>query len=469
MSTTNTWSVPENNWTETTRTYIANKEFDARIAFKIGPNPDPAPGCRKSFQASYVCSPKPMSKTKTISINRAAGKTAIFDCSSEYAKCTKGILTLRDDGNLVLTSNNETLWQSGTNKVGTPLEKYSAINGKYKRNYLKTGEFLYPNEFIGSPSGNCVLLCDKTDNECSLSVVYYLMGCNMPGAEPSDVSGNNNGYVTDIDGYRATYSINDTNQDKSLNGKVLYINSDMEKMEYPESMLGLSKEYIHAGNYNQTTETIKTISNSDLDNCKLECSAIDNCYGFIHHETTKQCDLKNKANLFPTNLNRILSKDAKMFVRKYKIAGPNSCNGTITETNISGDNLIKLAKGPNMTPDTLCTLGEAMSEQLEIVRKRELALNTAVTEISDNLTKLNTKNNRLDRDVNAVGRTIHDNADSYKKVITDTNRSKDDIDNITAMSSESKLENVRQNFNYMIWTAVATIAVVTIIKTTSSQ
>ena len=198
------WSVSQNNWLETTRKYVAEKEFDASVAFTIWPNPDPAPGCNKNFISSYKCSPG--KDIKKVNVNaEAAGNIALFDCSNEYARCTGGLLTLTDDGNLVLSNGTAIIWKSNTNKVGIPLKKYEALTSKYKRNYLKTGEFLYPDEFVGSPSGNCILICEKKDNICSLSIVYYLWGCNMNGEEPSSSTTieNNNEYITDIDGYKA--------------------------------------------------------------------------------------------------------------------------------------------------------------------------------------------------------------------------------------------------------------------------
>lgn len=455
------WSVLQNNWLKSTRKYIAEKEFDTNVAFTVWPKPDPAPGCSKSFTSSYKCSPG--TDIKTVNINaEAAGNIAVFNCSSEYAKCTAGILTLTDDGNLVLSNGTTTIWQSNTNKVGIPLKKYEALNSKYKRNYLKTGEFLYPDEFVGSPSGNCILICEKKGNVCSLSIVYHLSGCNMPGEEPSTSPGSR-GYITDIDGYRATYSLGETNQDTSLNGKVVYINGDMEIMEYPEKMLGLSNEYIDAGSYDQQGVTIKTISNSDLDNCKTECSAISNCYGFIHYEKDKKCDFKNKSDLFPNNIKRILSNDARMFVRKYKIDNPNSCNGEILSQYVTSDFLVKLPRWNDMTPDTLCTLGEATSKQLDIVKNRESELSNAMTEFNKSLTNLTAENNELDIEVNSAQQSLEDRSKSYNNFLQ--NKTKGDIANITAMSIDSKLENVRQNLNYMMWTGAAAIAILTIIKT----
>ena len=53
--------------------------------------------------------------------------------------------------------DNGIIWQSNTTKTGVALDKYKAVNGKYKRNYLLAGEFLEENEFIGS--------CSFTPNE----------------------------------------------------------------------------------------------------------------------------------------------------------------------------------------------------------------------------------------------------------------------------------------------------------------
>jgi len=148
---------------------------------------DPAVGCSKDFSASYRCGNFP--NTKTINIpGEAGGQTAFFDCTAENNKCKNFRLTLGDDGNLILTdSENKQIWTSDTRQTGLSLDEYSAKRSKYGRNYLLAGETLYLGEFVGSPSGNCYLIMDRTSEGNGLQLTYRVLNCDdsQYGLDPS--------------------------------------------------------------------------------------------------------------------------------------------------------------------------------------------------------------------------------------------------------------------------------------------
>ena len=162
------------NWTPVIQSVVKGK---TSATYNIGQNnsdQDPAVGCLKDFTSTYQCGN--IDETKTINIpGEARGKPAIFDCS----KACKGFrLTLGDNGNLTLTDiENKQLWTSNTSKIGLVLERFNAKNGKYGRNYLLSGETLNLGEFIGSPSGNCYLIMEKTPEGNSLQLNYSVLNC----------------------------------------------------------------------------------------------------------------------------------------------------------------------------------------------------------------------------------------------------------------------------------------------------
>ena len=452
--------LADNNWLSVINSRINNTLPYQSVKILAAGDTDPSGTCIKNFSALYRCTPE--TTDKIVNVVSGSSDYAIFDCSDNYGRCTAAVLTLSDTGNLTLTNgtNPNPLWQSNTSAVGIAILGNKAINGK---NYLRTGEVLFQDEFIGSPSGNCILLCEKIGNRCSLSIVYYLWGCKAPGGVASASTGAS-GHIADGSGFRATYSINDPNKDKSLNGKVIHINSDMERMTYPDSMLSLSTKYIDAGNYAQSGPIITTISNSDLSGCKTECSAINNCYGFIHYETAQKCELKKKEDLFPSKLTRILSTDAKMFIRKYKIDNPNnSCSGVILNQYETGDSATKIPQGDNMSSSTKCMLGWAISDENDDVIEKETDVYKATNKMIKDYDVLSAKNSKLKTDLEKIYKNINKNFSAYDKLDNDDN-SKLDVDNMNAMISESNIENIRQNMNYMAWTALATIAIFTIIK-----
>jgi hypothetical protein len=180
-----TSSVSPGNWTAFVQDFVKGKETANYIIGTelIGSKKeDPFVGCAKDFSATYQCgnsSNIKSSTTKTINIpGEAGGKSALFDCSAESKKCKALRLTLGDDGNLVLSdAENKQIWTSNTNKVGLVVDKFNAKNSKYGRNYLLAGETLKLGEFIGSPSGNCYLLMDRTSDGNALQLKYSVLNC----------------------------------------------------------------------------------------------------------------------------------------------------------------------------------------------------------------------------------------------------------------------------------------------------
>jgi len=458
------WSVPVNNWLDTTQKSIDSTGDGTTGSLLVSFTTDPAQGCPKEYYATYTCSPGTTPKIVNIP-GEASSKTAVFDCSSENDKCREGVLTLGDDGNLTLTNGDgNAIYQSGTSLVGIILSEYAASNGKYGRNYLKTGEYLLTNEFIGSPSGNCALRCSTNSGVTQLNIVYFSWACNKPGTAPSTNPGED-GFITNKSGMRATYSMQDGVLDNPGVGKVIYADSNMNKKSYPSSMLSLGDEYIDAGNYDQSTPSIKVISNSDLDDCKLECSAIDKCYGFIHNEEEQKCEIKRKTNMFPYNPNRMLSYNAKMYVRQYQIANSNSCGDDVVATTGNIYNGL-VDSGDSMSPTTLCQLGEATATQLKELSIREKELGNAASQVSSYMSMLNKENNTLDKKMACSLKQNEKDVRQYNKTVRDIENTETQLISVNAMEDDTNLEMISQNIKFMGWTAIAAVAVLAGIKAT---
>jgi hypothetical protein len=164
------------NWSAYVQDFVKGKES---ASYLIGRDtPDPFYGCLKEFTASYQCGNIPTMKTINIP-GEAGGKSALFDCSNENKMCKGFRLTLGDDGNLVLSdSENKQIWTSNTSTTGLIIDKFSAKNSKYGRNYLLAGETLTLGEFIGSPSGNCYLIMEATPAGNGLQLNYTVANCD---------------------------------------------------------------------------------------------------------------------------------------------------------------------------------------------------------------------------------------------------------------------------------------------------
>lgn len=455
------FSVLPNNWKSNVQKSI--DAGDGKTAnLLISDRKDPARECPKQFYSLYNCEPGTQAKVINIP-GEASGSSAIYDCSNEYNKCMNGVLTIQDDGNVTVTYDTEILYESGTNKVGIALSEYTAANGKYRRNYLKTGEYLLSNEFIGSPSGNCALMCKTEGSVTSLQIIYFAWGCNKPGVSPSANPGEN-GFITNVNGIRATYAMQDGAIDNSGIGNVIYSDKNMNKKQYPSDMVSMSNNFIDVGNYDQSSTSMKVISNSDLDECKLECSAIDNCYGFVHNTNTRQCDLKGKTEMFPYDPNRTLSNNAKMYVRQLELANSNSCGKTVIGS--TGNIYNGMNTSSNMTPDTLCQLGEATLDQLKELSDREKELTETVDNVSKYMSTLHDENNKLD---NKMLQSLHQSQQDviqYDKAVDDIKTTQQQLISVSASEDDTSLEMISQNLQFTGWTALAAIAVIVGIKAT---
>ena len=116
-----------------------------------------------------------------------------------------------------------------------------------------------------------------------------------------------------------------------------------------------------------------------------------------------------------------------------------------------------------MNYDTKCGLGRAISENISRKRDAEMNVNSSTGEILKEYKTLSEQNNELDNVLETTYSEIENHLNEYDIL---NNKSLVNDDNINAMVSESNSENIRQNLNYMTWTAVAAIAIFAIIKST---
>jgi hypothetical protein len=257
-------NLPVGNWTPYLKTALSTHADEANfiIGRDGGGTTDPARGCQKEFSATYQCG---TGQAKSINIPKEAwGKSAHFDCTEENKLCIGFKLTLGDDGNLVLTDGkNERIWSSDTSATGLSLDEFKATKGKYKRNYLTSGEYLDAGEFIGSPSGNCYLTMVASSG--ALELRYNVLNCTKsPGAYGQASTAN------------ALYSITNKLNGKPSLGKVGYINDDGKLRAYPDSMVSDSSDFRYIGKYVQDGGVVASngnLPNITLDQCKAKCNS----------------------------------------------------------------------------------------------------------------------------------------------------------------------------------------------------
>lgn len=432
------YNVPLDNYKEIVSNQVNNK---VEGTFRIGSHGsfDSAPGCLKGFTSTYKCSQN--GNIKNINIPATAhwqpwGYNVNYSCKNEMNKCKNSKLELRDNGNLVmLNSDGNIVWNSNTNKVGIPNEKYKAINGKYKRNYLKTGEYLKINEFIGSPSGNCILKLIKNNNNIDLVIMYDIIGCENP--KDGSIINPGIGFVGSDTSNYGLYSLNKV--DRKNIGKVFYVDMDGKKREYPEHMVTLDNTYENLGNYDSYGNDIEggLNKNSTIEKCKSWCNNNDNCYGFVFNNNTKWCFPKSK-NMWPNNSKRIPNISSNLYIRNKKVDNKNCSNSMNI---IDAERINNIPDGKIMNVDTLCNLYMSLFKQNNLVTKKEKELELIANEINNEINNLLKNKSGLD--------------DSILKYIKETQKNIIEYNNLNKSKPNIKKEN--KNYGDMNETTIEEI------------
>ena len=450
------WSVETNNYMNNAGVVATNNNAAGVSAFQVGSGAeDPAYGCAKNFTATYHCGSN-TTDSKSISIDpEAYGHVALLNCESEVLKCIGGTLYIEDDGNATMkNSSGSIIWQSNTNTTGLALPEYSAANTKYKRNYIKAGEFLRVNEMVGSPSGNCYLQCGSWGGKLNLMIGYQVLACNKPGQEPPPKSYGEYGFISSSQG--ATYKMEQGVQNHNLQGTVGYSDNNMIAHKYPDNLISLGTEYINLGNWNTpAAPNVAHLENTDLESCKEACNERNDCYGIVH-SGGNNCWLKDKSN-YPGNLKRVPDTNAELYVRSMKVTNSGSCSKNVVPT--FGQTYSNMPQGSNMTKTMLCQLGEATATQLKVVSAKERELVNQLTNVSAEIKKLNSQNARLDKDMLKALKQMEKESELYEKTLKKIQKEKEQLQNSEAMEESSNLDMISSNMHFIAWTAVAALAV----------
>jgi hypothetical protein len=458
----------------------ANWRDSASIPISNGTFGDPAPGCAKSFDVAYKCGGKAFSRN----LMPAEGQTTILDCKDYMSKSCQFYLILQDDCNMCLyqgtdPSNEQAgIWMSHTNgkqKGANP--DWVASKGKYGRNYMKTGETLAQDEWIGSNDGSIKLIMQK-DGNLVLYTSETTSGCSV-----KDNITYGGGWVN------AVYKIEPTGNKASL-GKVAYIDSDANLKEYPSSLLSYSNQYQiikdadSAGNDIQQIETT-TAEQGCIDACNLN----GDCAGFVYQPNGNLCYLKNSA-MYPSGEKQYYANSGiTMGVRKPQIGS--SVNQVCSRDIIDIDSIQydHYVKGDPMTSETNCGTSLVLGEDKNTLTNLQNSMLSVGQQIANQTDNLYTKNNNIYNTMQQNSVQFNKNVDMYKandnKIKSELNlpgrfqtetKTKSNINkregmqtmdpssssnkfltmnDIDSMLSDTDIRVLQENYSYIFWSILA--------------
>jgi hypothetical protein len=465
--------VEPNNWTANIPSTITSNDGVFRFPINIDSAYDPAAGCMKDFEAEYRCG-RNDGELKSLNVEKEAlGKTAIFNCENEYKLCNSLKLVLDNNGELkLLNGENQELWNK-FNESQIPesieVDKYKATNGKTGVNFLKSGEFLGPGEWIGSTNGKYRLIMDGEGSSKHLKVVYNRSACDKNTGPPEDAAN--------------LYTIPISNKNKL--GSLGFINSEGQLQVYSDDMISeYTSSYTPMGGYNITGNNLNTDVNSSriatIDECQTKCSEYnentnsDKCAGFVYKGDEEKCYLKSQETLYGISEKRIINDNYQYYLRTKGINNSDvSCHNRVQDYQFGvTDEWDSFTKGSKMTPTTKCGLANYTEAERNA---SESKYNTLQNELSTG--GVVERINKLDTTYSAIGRRLNNVKKSLKTTfseLTDTRKnlkdwSGDQLKQLNAMNEDRDLNMLSENYRHIMWSILAIVIIIGTIKMTKKS
>lgn len=421
---------------------------------------DPTPGCKKAFDIDYTCGGKQFTKN----LPKAEGQTIIIDCNQYMQENCSFYLILQDDGNMSIykgktpSENKGDVWSAKTNgKQKSPNPNWISSKGKYGRNYLKSGEVLGPDEWIGSSDGSLKLIM-QTDGNLVLYASEDSPGCKVI-----------NDMTFGGELINAVYELNAAGNRGSL-GKLAYIDSESNLREYPDSMIGFTNDYQIYQNTDSTGNDISTLTVSDEAGCQKACNNNAECAGYVYQGSSQTCWLKNRG-VYPKG-EKQYNNAVNLGIRHPALKGSTTCSNKINNIDsIQYDNYIK---GSPMTSDTQCSTPIVSQEDklaYDNIQSQLITLGQDIAAKMEDLynrdkniySKLKTNETQFKKDIEQYKLTNLKIKQQFSNLQSNNIEGMQNLNmnDINGMLSDSDMRVLQENYSYIMWSILA-IGIVTV-------
>ena len=351
-------------------------------------------------------------------------------------------LILQDDGNMCIylgsspSDNQGLIWETKSNgKQQNPNPKFTAVKGKYGKNWISNGSTLAPGDFIGSTDGSIYFIMQNDGN-----LVLYT---STVTSKCSNVTGKTVG-TQDTNG---VYEIITMGNKDSI-GKLAYIDQNSELHSYPSNNVKYSDVYTSYIGIDSSGNDISgaAYGNSTVEKCKASCSSNDNCAGFTFSNNV--CYPKT-SSMFPNGSIQI-NKNVNLYTRdKRPINQPIGVPGTvknidsITYDNYKDGGAISKSYG----------FSKATATQKQQLEQLESKLNLLTSQINGYTNKFSSAtdslNNQSYKNMEGLGDYLKD----FKKTKNNIKNFNTNIENIL---NDSDITVLQKNYDYLFWSILAT-------------
>lgn len=334
------------------------------------------------------------------------------------------------------------IWKASTTtnqKQANP----NMTDGKFGRNWMKSGEVLAAGDYISSTSGKIVL---KMGEDGVLRLLTFELEENCRPMKDRKMGGGVNA--------NAVYDIGVQSVPSNM-WKLGYVNDDSTLFLYQDNNRTYTNEYTTLNRLNTVGNDLLNggLKNATVDSCKTACNQKTDCAGFVFDTKTSTCYPKNK-EMYPYGSSVSSNVDTNIYVRN--INPSNVPRGVTSET--ARTNTVAFSKyvsGGNI--DMGGSYGIA-----NLIQQREMKA------LEDQLKDLSSKINRYTNNFNEGTERIADesnqnkrNMSRYVDAINDTNRQ---IQNMKDNNVENVLKDtdtvlLQRNYEYLGWSILATSVV----------
>jgi hypothetical protein len=369
-------------------------------------------------------------------------------------------LMLQDDGNMCIyrgtspADNQGAIWCSKTNgKQKQQNSAFKAEKSKFGKNWIPNGTTLAAGDFIGSTNGSIYLLM-QTDGNLVLCTTDNGDGC----------AANSAGKRVGGSWINALYEFASSGFSQNI-GKLGFIDENDMLHEYPADNSQLTNTYTKFSKFDTYGNDISGTSygNATKDQCQSTCDNNKDCYGYVYDFKNKVCYPKSSAMWPYGGPSRQLSTTDTYVRGKTPISVP---SGATSETmNIDSAQYEYYNKGG--PPDTTYGLANATDDEQAELARLELQMENQTNEINNLVNKYSTgtdtSENQADKNLQGLNdyQTDMENTNSQIDKLNATSESFINYgyrgnNNINKILQDSDIIVLQKNYEYLLWTILAT-------------
>ena len=375
--------------------------------------------------------------------------------------------------------------------------------GKYNKWVYKTfsGPFTADNATFGDPRPGFSKVIESCTTEAPTATLNYPNSVDLQvDSNANDMSNTlqvvyNAPGCTDIDPININssklYSIPWTSRDNL--GKMGYVNEHGQLRIYDSSINTSSysssftkqanKDGITYGMYGADLPNSLFENVADEASCQVKCSeygfvdgkppktGVVNCAGFEYEKKAKTCQLKGD-EVFTNGIRRINPPDGSKnyeYYSRLKSVSDLDTSCTTSVTSGTADDWQKFKLGNTMTSTSKCGLTNAVASQREAVAVADSNLNTISNSFKGTINNLYDKYQKLKL-------SLSENKTKLTSTFDKLNESKKDLadwsgkqlEQLDAMNEDRDLNMMSQNYKHIMWSILAIVIIIGIIKLTKS-